>query len=100
MNTPGIQTALSDAPDETISQRRLRQVEFVISTLLRVGVLTSLSVVLFGMVLTFKHHPDYLRSHEALVQVTGAAADFPHSVSTVLRGALALNGRAIVMLRL
>ncbi|HTC80047.1 MAG TPA: DUF1634 domain-containing protein [Acidimicrobiia bacterium] len=80
-----------------MQDQRVRKVELAISALLRVGVLTSLLVVLIGTVVTFAHHPHYLSSRHDLVHLTRPGAEFPHSVPTVVRGLQHSQGRAIVM---
>jgi len=80
-----------------MQDQRVRKVELAISALLRVGVLTSLLVVLIGTVVTFVHHPHYLSSRHDLVHLTRPGAEFPHSVPTVVRGLQHSQGRAIVM---
>jgi uncharacterized membrane protein len=77
--------------------QRVRRVELAISTLLRVGVLTSLLVVLIGTVVTFVHHPHYLSSHHDLRPLTKPGAEFPHSLPSLIRGLQHGQGRAIVM---
>jgi uncharacterized membrane protein len=71
--------------------------ELIISRLLRVGVLTSLLVVLAGTVVTFAHHPHYLSSRHDLLRLTRPGAEFPHSVPSVIHGLEHSQGRAIVM---
>ena len=51
----------------------------VISDLLRIGVITSLSVIVLGTVVSFVRHPDYLSSRQALQHLTHAGAAFPHT---------------------
>jgi uncharacterized membrane protein len=79
------------------SQERAQKVELVISGLLRIGVLTSLFIVLVGTVVTFVHHPHYLSSRQDLVRLTTPGAEFPHSVRSVIHGLEHSQGRALVM---
>ncbi|MCA1842188.1 MAG: DUF1634 domain-containing protein, partial [Actinobacteria bacterium] len=83
--------------DRPSDDDRVRQVELAISTLLRVGVLTSLLVVLAGTVMTFVHHPHYLSSRHDLVHLTKPGAEFPHTLPSVIHGLEHSQGRAIVM---
>jgi len=76
---------------------KVRKVELFISALLRAGVLTSLVVVLVGTTVTFVHHPHYLTSRHDLGPLTKPGAEFPHSLSTLIRGLQHGQGRAIVM---
>jgi len=79
------------------ADEKVRRVELAISTLLRIGVVTSLLVVLAGTVVTFVHHPHYLSSRHDLVRLTSPGAEFPHSVPSVIQGLQHGQGRAIVM---
>ena len=85
----------------TRDDEKVRQVELLISGLLRVGVVTSLLVVLTGTVISFVHHREYLRSTEPLRRLTtpGGAA-FPHNVHEVWRGVKEGRGQAIVVVGL
>ncbi len=93
-------TETSELPPAEYSHR-VRQVEILISTLLRVGVIISLTVVVLGTVFTFMHHREYLDSQAwPWSDVTGENARFPQTVTDVLRGVRAKEGRAIVLLGL
>ncbi len=78
----------------------VRQVEVLISNLLRVGVVVSLIVVVAGVVLTFVHHPEYLHSQNALGGLLSGNAEFPHTMGEVWSGVLMLHGRSVVILGL
>jgi uncharacterized membrane protein len=71
--------------------------ERVVSNLLRIGVATSLFVVVFGTAVTFVHHPAYVTSGRDLHRLTGPGADFPHSVPAVIRGIEHHQGRSLVV---
>jgi uncharacterized membrane protein len=75
----------------------VRAVEILISNLLRIGVVASLLIVVLGVVLTFVHHPEYLRSHEALGRLLSGNAEFPHTMGEVWSGILTLHGRSVVI---
>jgi uncharacterized membrane protein len=75
---------------------RVHQVEMIISTLLRVGVISSLSIVILGTILSFSHHADYTSSPEELTRLTRPPAAFPRSVSQVISGLRGFEGRAVV----
>jgi uncharacterized membrane protein len=77
-----------------------REIEILISDLLRYGVIISLCVVIFGTIVSFVHHPDYLSQKPSLHGLTDAGATFPHTVTDVLRGLMEFQGRSIVMLGL
>lgn len=77
-----------------------RWVDLAISRLLRGGVLVSIAVVLLGVVLTFMHHPSYVRSAPALGALVNPDQPLLHSVGSVVRGAEARRGQSIVMVGL
>lgn len=75
----------------------VRKVELLISTILRVGVITSLAVVVVGLVLSFAHHRDYARAPGELRAITLPAHEFPHHLDEVVSGLAALRGQAVIM---
>ena len=79
---------------------KVRQVELLISAILRIGVVVSLFVILAGLVVSFSHHPDFVRSGTDLARLTRPGARFPHTVSEVLAGLRHFEGRAITILGL
>lgn len=81
-------------------QDRVRKVEILISMILRIGVLTSLAVVLAGLAISFVHHPDYLRSRQDLKQVTAPGRTSPHNFHDVVEGIGQGRGEAVTMLGL
>lgn len=99
LSDANVQPEVTDLPED-IYARRVRQVELLISALLRIGVSVSLSIVVLGTIFTFAHHRQYLSSHSALPDVTGDAAKFPHTIAEVIRGVRSLEGRSIVLLGL
>ena len=89
-----------EARPEAPHSEKSRQVELLISNLLRIGVLTSLGLVVIGMVVTYVHHRDYFTQPPALQRLTAPGAAFPHSVRDVWHGLVAFRGQAIVTLGL
>jgi uncharacterized membrane protein len=87
-------TAASDA------DHKARQVELLISTLLRVGVIVSLMTVIAGMAVTFIHHREYLHSKAELTHLTTARAIFPDTLPQTLAGLRHGEGRSIVVIGL
>ena len=75
-----------------------RDIELFISTTLRIGVMLSVAVMLFGVVVTFVHHPDYFHSRPALGELTNSREIFANTTSAVLRGVRDLRGQSIAML--
>jgi uncharacterized membrane protein len=85
---------------ESAADERVRRVELIISTLLRVGVLVSLALIVIGTIVSFVHHPDYFTSAANFNRLTAPGAAFPHTLNGVLEGLGAASGQAIVMLGL
>jgi uncharacterized membrane protein len=90
-NIENISPAARDADERT------RKVELLISGLLRTGVLTSLTIVVFGTILSFIHHPLYLSSPAELERILRADGTFPHTIGAVLNQALHLKGQGVIM---
>jgi uncharacterized membrane protein len=80
--------------------RKVLQTEIFISTLLRVGVRSSLLVVCLGTILTFTHHPNYVGSKRTMSGLTAPGAAFPRTAREVGEGIVHLRGQAIVVLGL
>jgi uncharacterized membrane protein len=72
-------------------------VDLAIATLLRTGVVLSITIVTVGIIFTFVHHPDYFSSRPALGTLTSANAHFPSSIGDVVAGLRNLRGQSIVM---
>ena len=86
---------------EAAEDPRVHRVEVIISNLLRTGVTTSLAIIVIGTIISFAHHPAYFHSREEFHRLTApAVAEFPHTISGVLRGVAHLEGQAIVALGL
>jgi len=75
-------------------------VDVAISNLLRTGVVISMAVVVIGLVFTFIHHPQYVRSRTALGRLTDAGVVYPHRLRDVATQIRHGRGQAIVMLGL
>ena len=97
MTPNGPDAASPSAPQE---DHRVVRVEIVISWVLRIGVVTSLAVVVAGLVLIFARRPDLLSSTTALQELTQPGAVFPHTLLAVFQGVSRLNGEAIVAIGL
>ena len=93
MTSNGSGAASPSAPQE---DRRVVRVEIVISWVLRVGVVTSLAIVVAGLVLIFVHHPELLTSTTRLHDLTQRGAVFPHTLSDVFQGLIRTRGEATV----
>jgi uncharacterized membrane protein len=77
-----------------------RDMEILISTVLRTGVVLSLALVVLGTVLTFVHHPEYLGSAADLKRLTHPHDVSRHPLSDLLNGLHQLRGQAVVTLGL
>ena len=97
MASNGSGAAAPSAPQE---DRRVVRVEIVISWVLRIGVVTSLAVVVAGLVLVFVHHPAFLSSPAELPKLIQRGASFPHTLSAAFSGAEGMRGEPIVALGL
>jgi len=75
-----------------------RDIELLISTTLRIGVMLSVAVMLIGVIVTFVHHPDYFHSRPALGELTSSREIFANTTAAVLRGVRELRGQSIAML--
>jgi len=85
---------MNDDDDEALE--RVRNTEIVISNVLRFGTIASFCIVMLGMIVSFIHHPDYLRSPEELARLTKSGALFPHTLQSIWTGLLNFRGQAIV----
>ena len=78
----------------------IRRLEVVISNLLRVGVITSVALIVTGTIATFIQHPVYLSSPAELERIVAPNAIFPHASSVLFAELRQLRGEAIVTLGL
>lgn len=91
-----LQQATADPARQQV-QDAAGSTEVLIGNLLRYGVASSLAVILLGTLVTLVHHPDYLYSSEALERLIRPES-IPHDLATVMAGAFAMKGRALVMI--
>ncbi len=80
--------------------QKVREVELLISNLLRIGVVASLAIVIFGTAVSFVHHREYLSNSPSLERLTRPGAAFPYTVPQMWRGLKDFRGQAIVVLGL
>jgi uncharacterized membrane protein len=78
----------------------IRGLEVVISRVLRVGVITSVALIIAGTMATFVQHPAYFTSSTELEHIVAPGAKFPHSIGVLLTELHQLRGEAIVTLGL
>ena len=76
------------------------RIELVISVLLRAGVILSLLVIVFGLTLSFTHHPDYIHSHDLLPQLTSSTRAFPHTLNDTTQALREFRGEGFIVLGL
>ena len=75
-----------------------RIIESAISTILRVGVAISITIIAIGVAMTFAHHHDYFSSRPALGTLIDARANYTASLSSVNEGVLEGRGQSVVMI--
>jgi uncharacterized membrane protein len=87
------------APDteKILRAHIVRKVELLISSILRVGVVSSFLIILFGVCVTFTRHPDYVSSPLELRRVAGQNPNFPHNLKDTWKGITQFRGQAIVI---
>jgi uncharacterized membrane protein len=80
-----------------VADDELRAIESLVSYLLRGGVAISSILVLFGTIVSYVHHPDYVKSHLALKQLTEPREPLLHNLHEVAAAIVDFRGQAIVM---
>jgi len=94
---------IDPAPQKTRdepSPELVRKVELLISNLLRIGVVSSLIVVVLGLIFSFLHHPAYAHSGAEFQRVISADHPTWHSLSGLASGLAHFRGEAIIMVGL
>ena len=74
----------------------VRRAELIISSVLRTGVLLSMTIILAGTLLTFVHHREYVSSPAELVRLSQPGEAVPQTIRDVLSGVRELRGQSIV----
>ncbi len=74
--------------------------EVMISYLLRSGVVASLVIVVAGTILSFVHHPDYLRSPASYARLSAPPVSPFRTLGDVVDGLRHARGQALVALGL
>ncbi len=72
------------------------ELETVVSTLLRTGLVISLGTVAIGLVVLFSRHPGDLLSNARFLALTARNADFPHRLGAMAAGLARGDGEAII----
>lgn len=98
-------TQLPNSPSDTpppgfAGDNPMRRVELAISILLRVGVATSLILVVAGTIVSFLRHPEYVNSPAELANLVRPGRVPLRSLSEVAVGLRDLRGQSIVTLGL
>jgi uncharacterized membrane protein len=75
---------------------RMRRAELIISAVLRIGVVSSMVVILAGTLLSFLHHREYVTSPAELQRLTHPGAAVPQTLHDVGKGVAQLRGRSVV----
>ena len=89
------ETMTPDTPDAT--KIPITRMERLISTLLRSGIVLSLSFVLVGVVMMFVHNPEYLHSRDTLTYLKSDEYRFPTTIRALFEGVAEGQGRSIVL---
>lgn len=92
------QIQASGISSEIDIEERVRKVELLISNLLRLGVILSLTLVVFGTVVSFVQHPEYLSNRSFFGQASAPRSAILHSLGEVGDGLRTFQGEAIVTL--
>lgn len=79
-----------------VAETKAGWVEIIISDLLRIGVTTSMVIIVAGLVLMFVHHPSYAHAGSDLKRLTSPGAAFPHTLHEVADGLRAGRGQAVI----
>jgi uncharacterized membrane protein len=74
----------------------MRRAELIISAVLRIGVVSSMVVILAGTLLSFLHHREYVTSPAELQRLTQPGAAVPQTLHDVGKGVAQLRGRSVV----
>jgi uncharacterized membrane protein len=90
-------SSTSQPPNSDAAALRM---ELVISYLLRGGVIVSVALITFGVVVMFVHHPVYWTSKTELDRLVTPGAAFPHTLTDVAASLRDFRGRGIVTLGL
>ena len=92
------ETHPSEISSDVETEERVRKVELLISNLLRLGVILSLTLVVFGTVVSFAQHPEFLSDRPFFDRAGAPRSPVLYSLSAVGAGLLAFKGEAIVTL--
>lgn len=87
---------MSRPKDSNVPADRPSRVEATVSAWLRIGVVSSVAVILAGLVVSIVRNPGHLTDPQAFSLLTSPGAAFPHSVTDLTTELLAFRGRAII----
>ena len=87
---------ISQPPDD----RKVRQVELLISSVLRIGVTVSLAVIGAGSAISYVHHRAMVNAPAELHRITDPGASFPSTFGEVWTGIRHGRGRSVIILGL
>ncbi len=84
-----------------LAEEKVRKVEIIISTVLRVGVLTSLTLVVVGLIVSFVHNSGSLVNSSVREKFyISRAYHFPHTLGAMFSGLSHFDGTSIIVLGL
>jgi uncharacterized membrane protein len=84
------------APGKGTAGQPVNSAEILAASLLRLEVFASLAIIIFGMLLSFIHHPSYLFSSADLPRLSSPGAAFPHTLRQIAEGLSHWRGQAFV----
>ncbi len=89
-----------DTSQTSNTGNRRELVENILGNLLSAGVISSVAIILIGLVLLFIQHPEYLGGELRADQITATGEGYPHHPMAVVKGAFRLEAPAVIMLGL
>jgi uncharacterized membrane protein len=95
-----INDASPPVPPRRSDADKVRQVEMVISSVLRIGVTVSLAVIVAGSVMSYVHHRARVNSREELHRITDPGSTFPRTFGEVWQGIRHARGRSVIIIGL
>ncbi|MFO0872729.1 MAG: DUF1634 domain-containing protein [Phycisphaerales bacterium] len=88
------------APRDEAPLAETERVEIAVGLVLRSGVVTSLGLMVLGIVLVVARSPGALRDPSAMAQFVGAEAKRPSTLGAIIHGLEALHPESVVALGL
>jgi uncharacterized membrane protein len=92
----------SGSSGDAVMDEKIRKVELAISLVLRIGVFSSVAIMLAGVCLMFVRHPEYVKLSHGISfhSLTNSSSRFPHSLSGIVHDLKLGEGRGVIMVGL